>query len=148
MYTFASQTTSLTINFQSDENKHLQRGDKRQRLPVTLLRIKQCLYLHFTKCLLTWYVSWICRQIWKSSIFPVVSPAFRFWEDINFQAINFQIMKAKIITTICAVVGALALVFLPAEASTVGLQIIWSGSWLFVFLLCAKGIEKYGNNEQ
>ena len=57
-------------------------------------------------------------------------------------------MKAKIITTICAVVGALALVFLPAEASTIGLQIIWSGSWLFVFLLCAKGIEKYGNNEQ
>ena len=57
-------------------------------------------------------------------------------------------MKAKIITTICASIGALALVFLPAEASTVGLQILWSGSWLFVFLLCAKGIEKYGNNEQ
>ena len=57
-------------------------------------------------------------------------------------------MKAKIIKTICAIIGALALVFLPAEASTVGLQILWSGSWLFVFLLCAKGIEKYGNNEQ
>ena len=57
-------------------------------------------------------------------------------------------MRAKIITTICAIVGALALVFLPAEASTIGLQILWSGSWLFVFLLCAKGIEKYGNNEQ
>ena len=58
-------------------------------------------------------------------------------------------MKSKIITTICAIIGALALfVFLPAEAPTVGLQILWSGSWLFVFLLCAKGIEKYGNNEQ
>ena len=57
-------------------------------------------------------------------------------------------MKAKIITTICAIVGALALVFLPAEASTIGLQIIWSGSWLIVFLLCAKVIEKYGNYEQ
>ena len=57
-------------------------------------------------------------------------------------------MKAKIITTICAVVGALALVFLPAEASTIGLQILWSGSWLIVFLLCAKVIEKYGNYEQ
>ena len=57
-------------------------------------------------------------------------------------------MKSKIITNICAIIGALALVFLPAEASTIGLQIIWSGSWLFVFLLCAKGIEKYGNNEQ
>ena len=57
-------------------------------------------------------------------------------------------MKAKIITTICAVVGALALFVLPAEASTIGLQILWSGSWLFVFWLCAKGIEKYGNNEQ
>ena len=57
-------------------------------------------------------------------------------------------MKSKIIKTICAIVGALALVFIPAEASTVGLQILWSGSWLFVFLLCAKGIEKYGNNEQ
>ena len=57
-------------------------------------------------------------------------------------------MKAKIITTICAVVGALALFVLPAEAPTVGLQILWSGSWLFVFLLCAKVIEKYGNYEQ
>ena len=57
-------------------------------------------------------------------------------------------MKAKVITTICAIVCALALVFLPAEASTVGLQILWSGSWLFVFWLCAKGIEKYGNDEQ
>ena len=57
-------------------------------------------------------------------------------------------MKSKIITTICAIIGALALVFLPAEASTVGLQILWSGSWLFVFWLCAKGIDKYGNNEQ
>ena len=57
-------------------------------------------------------------------------------------------MKAKVITTICAIVGALALFVLPAEASTVGLQILRSGSWLFVFLLCAKGIEKYGNDEQ
>ena len=57
-------------------------------------------------------------------------------------------MKSKIITTICAIVGALALFVLPAEASTIGLQILWSGSWLFVFLLCAKGIEKYGNDEQ
>ena len=57
-------------------------------------------------------------------------------------------MKAKIITTICAIIGALALFVLPAEAPTVGLQIIWSGSWLIVFLLCAKVIEKYGNYEQ
>ena len=57
-------------------------------------------------------------------------------------------MKSKIITNICAIIGALSLFVLPAEASTIGLQILWSGSWLFVFLLCAKGIEKYGNNEQ
>ena len=58
-------------------------------------------------------------------------------------------MKAKIITIICAIIGALALfVFLPAEAPTVALQIPWSGSWMLVFLLCAKGIEKYGNDEQ
>ena len=57
-------------------------------------------------------------------------------------------MKAKIITIICAIIGALALVFLPAEAPTVGLQILWSGSWLFVFWLCAKGIEKYGEDER
>ena len=58
-------------------------------------------------------------------------------------------MKAKIITNICAVIGALALfVFLPAEAPNAGLQILWSGSWLIVFLLCAKCIEKYGNYEQ
>ena len=58
-------------------------------------------------------------------------------------------MKAKIITTICAIVGALALfVFLPAEASTAELQLLWSGSWLLVLLLCAKGIDKYGEDEQ
>ena len=58
-------------------------------------------------------------------------------------------MKSKIITTICAVIGALALfVFLPAEAPNAGLQIIWSGSWFFVFWLCVKGIEKYGDIEQ
>ena len=57
-------------------------------------------------------------------------------------------MKSKIITTICAIIGALALFVLPAEAPTVGLQILWSGSWLFVFLLCAKVIEKHGNYEQ
>lgn len=57
-------------------------------------------------------------------------------------------MKAKIITTICGIVGALALFVLPAEAPTIGLQILWSGSWLFVFCLCAKGIEKYGNDEK
>lgn len=58
-------------------------------------------------------------------------------------------MKAKIITTICAIIGALALfVFLPAEAPTAALQIPWSGFWLFVFWLCSKGIEKYGNVEQ
>ena len=57
-------------------------------------------------------------------------------------------MKSKVIITICAIVGALALVFLPAEASTIGLQILWSGSWLVVFLLWAKCIEKYGNYEQ
>ena len=69
--------------------------------------------------------------------------------SVNFQAINFQIMKAKIITIICALIGALALfVFLPAEAPTGELQILWSGSWLFVFWLCAKGIDKYGEDEQ
>ena len=58
-------------------------------------------------------------------------------------------MKAKIITTICAIVGALALfVFIPSEASTSGTQVLWSGSWLFVFWLCAKGIEKYGEKEE
>ena len=58
-------------------------------------------------------------------------------------------MNAKIITNICAIIGALALfVFIPAEAPTGELQLLWSGSWLFVFWLCAKGIEKYGNYEQ
>ena len=58
-------------------------------------------------------------------------------------------MKSKIITNICAIIGALALfVFLPAEAPTAGLQVIWSGSWLIVFLLCAKGIDKYGDIDE
>ena len=57
-------------------------------------------------------------------------------------------MKAKIITTICAIIGALALfVFIPSEAPTGELQIIWSGSWLFVLILCAKGIDKYGEDD-
>ena len=56
-------------------------------------------------------------------------------------------MKSKSITNICAIIGALALVFIPAEAPTIGLQILWSGSWLFVVWLCVKGIEKYGNYE-
>ena len=69
--------------------------------------------------------------------------------SVNFQAINFQIMKAKIITIICGIIGALALfVFIPAEAPTGELQILWSGSWLFVFWLCSKGIEKYGDDER
>ena len=58
-------------------------------------------------------------------------------------------MKSKVITTICAIIGALALfVFLPAEAPTGELQILWSGSWLFVFWLCAKLIDKYGEKEE
>ena len=58
-------------------------------------------------------------------------------------------MKSKIITIICAIIGALALfVFIPAEASTSGMQILWSGSWLFVLWLCTKGIEKYGDDER
>ena len=58
-------------------------------------------------------------------------------------------MKSKIITTICSIIGALALfVFIPSEAPTGGQQILWSGSWLFVLILCAKGIDKYGEDEQ
>ena len=58
-------------------------------------------------------------------------------------------MKSKIITIICAIIGALALfVFLPAEAPTGEMQLLWSGSWLLVLLLCAKGIDKYGDDEQ
>lgn len=58
-------------------------------------------------------------------------------------------MKAKIITIICAIIGALALfVFIPAEAPTAELQLLWSGSWFFVFWLCSKGIEKYGDDER
>ena len=58
-------------------------------------------------------------------------------------------MKAKIIKTICSIIGALALfVFIPAEAPTEGLQLLWSGSWLFVLWLCSKGIEKYGDDER
>ena len=57
-------------------------------------------------------------------------------------------MKAKIITIICALIGALALfVFIPAEAPAGEMQILWSGSWLFVLILCAKGIDKYGEDD-
>ncbi len=69
--------------------------------------------------------------------------------DYKFLDYKFSDMKSKIITIICAIVGALALfVFIPAEAPTGELQILWSGSWLFVFWLCSKGIEKYGDDEQ
>ena len=69
--------------------------------------------------------------------------------NYKFSDYKFLDMKAKIITIICAIIGALALfVFIPAEAPTGELQILWSGSWLFVFWLCSKGIEKYGEDER
>ena len=87
------QQTSLTINFQSNENTHLQRGDKWQRLSVTLLRIKQCCNLHSNKCLRTRYVSWICGQVWSHPIFPVVSPAFRFWgyKFLDYKFLDYEV---------------------------------------------------------
>ena len=150
MCTFASQTTSLTINFQIKQH---------YETPVS----KQLQAKWIFGC-----SGWIFERKIKMPNFHIFRKRERksknnisrqgctWWTmgkfssnlTINFQTINFQIMKSKIITTICAIVGALALVFLPAEASTIGLQILWSGSWLFVFWLCAKGIEKYGNNEQ
>ena len=58
-------------------------------------------------------------------------------------------MKSKIITNICAIIGALALfVFIPSEAPNAGMQILWSGFWFFVFWLCSKGIEKYGDIDE
>lgn len=58
-------------------------------------------------------------------------------------------MKAKIITTICAIIGALALfVFIPAEAQTLSGQLLWTCSWLVVLFLCGKGMAKYGEKEE
>ena len=54
--TFAAQTTSLTINFQSDENKHLPRNHQRQGKQVGKIRIRQLRYLHSDKCLRARYV--------------------------------------------------------------------------------------------
>ena len=57
-------------------------------------------------------------------------------------------MKSKIITTICTFIGALAFVFIPAEAPTIIGQILWSGSWLFVLWLSVKGFDKYGDIDE
>lgn len=58
-------------------------------------------------------------------------------------------MKAKIITTICTFLGALALfVCIPAEAPTIIGQILWSGFWTFVLWLSVKGIDKYANKDE
>ena len=51
MLTFAAQTTSLTINFQSDENTHLPRNHQRQGKQVGKIRIRQLRHLHSDKCL-------------------------------------------------------------------------------------------------
>lgn len=58
-------------------------------------------------------------------------------------------MKAKIITTICTYLGALALfVCIPAEAPTIIGQILWSAFWLVVLWLSTKGIDKYANKDE
>ena len=61
---------------------------------------------------------------------------------------KFIDMKAKIITTICTFIGALAFVCIPAEAPTIIGQILWSGFWLFVLWLSVIGIDKYGDIDE
>ena len=151
MCTFASQTTSLTINFQI-----------KQHYETSVSKQLQAKWIFGCS-------GWIFERKIKMPNFHIFRKRERKSKNnisrqgctwgtmgkfssnltINFQTINFQIMKSKIITTICAIVGALALfVFFPAEAPTGELQILWSGSWLFVFWLCVKGIDKYGEDEQ
>lgn len=55
-------------------------------------------------------------------------------------------MKSKILTGFFTFIGAMALfVCIPAEAPTAIGQLLWSGSWVVVLLLCSKGIERFGN---
>ena len=151
MCTFASQTTSLTINFQIKQ--HYETSVSKQLQAKWIFGCSGWIFqwqikmpnFHLFRKRESKSKNNISRQGCNRGTMGEFSSNL----TINFQTINFQIMKSKIITIICAIIGALALfVFLPAEAPTAALQIPWSGFWLFVFLLCAKGIEKYGNNEQ
>ena len=57
-------------------------------------------------------------------------------------------MKKSVIKTICGVVAAISLVLVCGEAESVFNQILWSGSWLSVFAISAKGFEKCLTNEE
>lgn len=57
-------------------------------------------------------------------------------------------MKKEILKTICGVVAAISLVLACGEAESVFNQILWSGSWLSVFAISAKGFEKCLTNEE
>ena len=57
-------------------------------------------------------------------------------------------MKKSVIKTICGMVAAISLIMVCGEAETIFNQILWSGSWLSVFAISAKGFEKYMSNEE
>lgn len=64
---------------------------------------------------------------------------------------NFNLythMKKSIIKTICGVVAVISLVLVCGEAETMFRQILWSGSWMAVFAISAKGFEKCMSKEE
>lgn len=64
---------------------------------------------------------------------------------------NFNLythMKKSIIKTICGVVAVISLVLVCGESETLFKQILWSGSWMAVFAISAKGVEKCLSEEE
>ena len=56
--------------------------------------------------------------------------------------------KDKIIAGIASLVAAIAFVLLTGEAESADTQLLWSGSWMAVFAICAKVVEKHTENEE
>ena len=57
-------------------------------------------------------------------------------------------MKAKIMRTVYGMVTVMSLFLACSEAETGMIQILWSGSWMFVCLLSAKRFEKCLDKEE
>lgn len=57
-------------------------------------------------------------------------------------------MKKTIIKTIYGVVAAISLVLMCGESDIRINQLLWTGSWVAVFAISAKGFEKHMSNEE
>ena len=66
------------------------------------------------------------------------------WRMVQKWNSNFNLythMKKRILKTICSVVAAISLVLAGGVSENRIMNILWTGSWVAVFFLAAKGME-------